>query len=57
MEIKKPGRPKTDKPTRNKMISLRVSEDEYNTLQKVCYDERISYIDILLKGLENWSHK
>lgn len=55
MEKRKPGRPKTDKPTRDKMISLRVTEEEHNKLQKLCYDERISYVDILLYGLEHWS--
>ena len=57
VEKKKPGRPKTDKPTRDKMISLRVTDDEYNQLQELCYKERIAYIDILLYGLENWSRK
>ena len=57
MENRKPGRPKTNKPTRNKMIALRVTEDEYNRLQQLCYDERIAYVDILLYGLEKWSDK
>ena len=55
MEKKKPGRPKSDKPIRNKVITIRISEEEYNRLQKVCYENRIAYIDVLLKGLDNWS--
>lgn len=55
MEKRKPGRPKTNKPTRDKMITLRVTEEEYAKLQKLCYDERIAYVDILLKGLEYWT--
>lgn len=57
MEKAKPGRPKSDKPTRNKSITIRLTENELLQLQDVCYCDRVSYIDILLKGLEAWSQK
>ena len=55
MEKRKPGRPKSDKPIRDRMLSMRISDEEYNLVQKVCYENKINYIDILLKGLESWS--
>lgn len=51
----KRGRPKTNKPIRNKTITLRITENELKKLQDVCYAHRIAYVDVLLKGLENWS--
>ena len=57
MEKPKPGRPKSTTPTRNKTITFRLSEDELKLLQKVCYDNRLVYADVLLKGLEFWSRK
>lgn len=57
MENKKPGRPKSDKPTRNKTITLRLSESEFDELQKICYDNRLAYADVLLQGLKHWSDK
>lgn len=57
MENKKPGRPKSDKPIRNKSITIKVTEFELNKLKEVCYENRLSYVDVLLKGLETWSTK
>lgn len=57
MEKRKPGRPKSDKPTRNKSVTMRLSENELNLLQTICFENRITYTDVLLKGLENWSRK
>lgn len=57
MEKRKPGRPKSEKPTRNKSATLRLSETEFDELQKVCFENRITYTDVLLKGLEFWSNK
>lgn len=57
MENRKPGRPKSDKPIRNKSITLKLTENELKELKDVCYEYRLSYIDVLLKGLENWSRK
>lgn len=57
MEIKKPGRPKSDKPIRNKSITIKLTENELEKLKEVCYEDRLSYIDVLLKGLEFWSTK
>ena len=51
------GRPKSDQPTRNKVITVRMSEEELKKLQDLCYEKRIAYIDVLLKGLEFWSRK
>ena len=57
MEIKKPGRPKSEKPIRNKSINIKLTENELKRLKDTCYDNRISYADILLKGLDQWSDK
>ena len=57
MEIKKPGRPKSEKPIRNKSINIKLTENEFKRLKDTCYENRISYIDILLKGLDQWSNK
>lgn len=57
MENRKPGRPKSDKPTRNKSITLKLTDNELKELKDVCYEKRLSYIDVLLKGLEYWSRK
>ena len=57
MENKKPGRPKSDKPIRNKSITIILTEYELETLKNVCYEERLAYIDVLLKGLENLGDK
>lgn len=57
MENKKPGRPKSDKPIRNKSITIKLTENELETLKNVCYEERLAYIDVLLKGLENLGDK
>lgn len=55
MESKKPGRPKLQRPTRDKTINIRLTDSEFNELKTLCYDNRISYIDVLLKGVEFWS--
>lgn len=57
METIKRGRPKSKEPTRNKTITFRLTENELIQAQKVCIDHEINYIDIFLKGLENWSRK
>lgn len=57
MENRKPGRPKSDKPTRNKSITLKLTDNELKELKDICYEKRLSYIDVLLKGLEYWSRK
>ena len=53
----KRGRPKTNKPTRDKSINIRLTENELKTLQEICYEHRIAYVDVLKKGLEFWSPK
>ena len=57
MENIKRGRPKSKNPTRDKAITFRLTEKELEIAQKVCIDNDIRYIDIFLKGLENWSRK
>ncbi len=57
MENKKPGRPKSNKPIRNKSITIKLTESELNNLKEVCYEYRLSYVEVLLKGLEQWTNK
>lgn len=57
MENKKPGRPKSEKPIRNKSITMKLTESELTQLKEICYENRIAYIDVLLKGVEFWSRK
>ena len=56
MEKKKPGRPKSDKPTRCQNVTLRLSIEEYENLRSVCYENRITYTDVILKGIEFYSN-
>lgn len=53
----KRGRPKSKEPIRDKRLSIRVTTDELDRLQKICIDNNIQYIDVVLKGLEYWSQK
>lgn len=56
MEKRKPGRPKIKEP-KNKRISFPVTEKQLELAQKISYENDITYSDIFLKGLENWSRK
>lgn len=55
MEKRKPGRPKSNLPTRNKNINFRVTLDELEKAIRICNFHNIRYVDVFLKGLENWT--
>ena len=57
MEKMRRGRPKSDKPTRNKTLSIKVTPCELEEIQKVCIENNLRYIDVIKKGLEFWSRK
>lgn len=57
MEKLRRGRPKSKEPVRDKNINFRVTEKEYEDIQKICFENDIRYIDVFLKGLEFWSRK
>ena len=57
MENKKLGRPKSKGPVRDKRLSVRVTSEELESIQKVCCENELQYIDVILKGLEYWSDK
>ena len=57
MEKIKRGRPKSKEPIRNKTMSIKVTPQELEQIQRVCIKNDIKYIDIVLKGLEHWSNK
>lgn len=57
MEKMKRGRPKSKKPTRDRNINFRVSDKEYEEIQRICNSNDIRYIDVFLKGLEFWTTK
>ena len=57
MEKRKPGRPKSDKPTRNQNVTLRLTVEEYEKLRTVCYEQGLTYTDVMLKGVEFCSRK
>ena len=48
----KMGRPQIGKQPRNKMISLKASEDEQKRIQAVCEKHSLTYLDVMLKGAE-----
>ena len=49
------GRPKSKEPIRDKRLSIKVTSDELEKIQKVCIENDLRYIDVVMKGLENWS--
>lgn len=51
------GRPTLNDSPRNKRLSVRVTEEELEEIQKVCMENNLQYIDIIKKGLEYWSDK
>lgn len=53
----KKGRPTLNKTPRDKRLSIRVTSEELQKIQKVCIENNIQYIDVILKGLEYWSNK
>lgn len=55
MEKRKPGRPKSKEPTKNKRINFPVTEETLKKAQEITYEKDITYGDIFLKGLEFWS--
>lgn len=57
MEKMKLGRPTLNDTPRNKRLSIKVTEDELEKIQKVCIENNLRYIDIVLRGLEFWSDK
>ena len=46
------GRPLAGKQPRNKMISLKASEAEQKRIQAACEKRGLTYLDVLLKGVE-----
>jgi hypothetical protein len=57
VEKAKPGRPKSDKPIRDKSITIKLTEHELKRLKDICYEDRIAYIDVLLDGMDKRSRK
>ena len=57
MEKRKPGRPKSKKPTLNIAITFRLTEEEFERAKKVAIDNDITNADIFLKGVDYWSDK
>lgn len=57
MDKMRRGRPKSKEPIRNKNISIRMSEKEVEQLRKVCIENDIRYIDVILEGLKHWTEK
>lgn len=57
MDKMKTGRPTINDTPRNKRLSIKVTEEELKAIQKVCIENDLRYIDIVLKGLEFWSQK
>ena len=57
VEKMKMGRPTLNETPRNKRLSIKVTSEELERIQKVCTENNLRYIDIVLKGLEHWSRK
>lgn len=57
MEKMKRGRPKSKEPIRDKRLSIKVTAEELERIQKVCIENDLRYIDVVMKGLEFWSNK
>ena len=51
------GRPTLNETPRDKTLSIRVTADELEIIQKLCIKHNIRYIDIVTKGVEYWSQK
>ena len=49
------GRPTLNDTPRNKRLSIKVTSEELERIQKICFENNLRYIDIVLKGLEHWS--
>lgn len=57
VEKMKMGRPTLNETPRDKTLSIRVTADELEIIQKLCIKHNIRYIDIVTKGVEYWSQK
>ena len=57
VEKMKMGRPTLNETPRNKRLSIKVTSEELERIQKVCIENNLRYRDIVLKGLEYWSKK
>lgn len=57
MEKMKRGRPKSKEPIRDKRLSVKVTQAELEQIQKICIENDLRYIDVIMKGLEFWSDK
>ena len=53
----KMGRPTLNTTPRDKRLSIRVTAEELEKIQRVCIQNNIQYLDIVMKGLEYWSNK
>ena len=53
----KKGRPTLKTTPRNKRLSIRVTDEELKMIQKVCIENNLQYVDVVMKGLEYWSKK
>lgn len=51
------GRPTLNNTPRDKRLSIKVTSDELEQVRKVCIENDIRYIDVVLKGVEYWSKK
>ena len=57
MEKMKRGRPTLNESPRDKRLSIKVTSEELERIQKICIENNLRYIDIIEKGLEYWSRK
>lgn len=57
MEKMKRGRPTLNKTPRDKRLSIKVTAEELEMIQKVCIENDLRYIDVVMKGLEYWTKK
>ena len=57
MEKRKPGRPKSKEPIKDKRLSVKITEKMLTDCQQICIKHNITYVDIIEKGLEYWSKK
>lgn len=55
MEKRKLGRPVTQTTPRNRNLNFRVTEEELEKAIRICNHYNIRYVDVFLKGLENWT--
>ena len=57
MEKRKPGRPKSKEPIKDKRMSVKITEKMLSDCQHICIKHNITYVDIIEKGLEYWTNK